>query len=91
MSYTNITSYLRENEFVNHPMGNYACYGLNNFGCESTILCNNKLMKFYAFEIGSSNAIYIDINGTEHIIYPYDDTLNITRMISKNDLKTYPL
>jgi hypothetical protein len=87
MSHSSIISYLNSTEFVEHPMGNYALYGLNNLGCDSIIQYNNEIMKFYAFVSGSNYTIYITKTGSERIINPYDTTLNITRLIDVNDLK----
>ncbi len=83
---SSIISYLNSTEFVEHPMGNYACYGLNTFGCDSVIRCNDEIMKFYAFQSGSNNAIYITKTGSQKVINPYNKTLNITRLIDLNDL-----
>jgi hypothetical protein len=87
MSHSSIISYLNSTEFVEHPMGNYACYGLNTLGCDSIIRYNDEIMKFYAFVSGSNNAIYITKSGSERIFNPYNETLNITRLIDLNDLK----
>ncbi len=87
--YTDIINYLNSTEFLEHPFGNYALYGLNNFGCESIINYNDEIMKFYAFKSGSNNAIYITKSGKEVIINPYDDTLNITRLIDIKDARNY--
>jgi hypothetical protein len=87
MSHSSIASYLNSTEFVDHPMGNYACYGLNMLGCDSIIRYKDEIMKFYAFLSGSNNAIYITKIGSERVINPYDTTLNITRLIDVNDLK----
>ena len=86
---SSIISYLNSTEFVDHPMGNYALYGLNNFGCDSIIRCNDEIMKFYAFQSGSNNAIYITNTGSERVINPYDKTLNITRLIDIKDVRDF--
>jgi hypothetical protein len=83
---SDIVTYLNSNEFVEHPMGNYAFYGLNLFGCNSVIRRNNEIMKFYALQVGTNNAIYIGTNGKEIIINTLDKYENITRMIAKNEL-----
>jgi hypothetical protein len=70
-------------------MGNYAMYGLNMLGCDSVILYNNEILKFYAYESNSKNAIYVNKDGHTIIIDPYDKTLQITRMICKNDMNQY--
>jgi hypothetical protein len=88
MSY-DITTYLNSTSFMDHPMGNYSLYGLNSFGCDSIIRCNDEIMKFYAFQTGTRNAIYITKNGTEHIINPYDSSLNITRLVDINDMTNF--
>jgi hypothetical protein len=91
--FSDITTYLNSTSFVDHPMGNYALYGLNTFGCDSIIRYNDEIMKFYAFMSFTGNAIYISKNGTEHIINPNNSSLNITRLIDINDIcnvtKTY--
>jgi hypothetical protein len=70
-------------------MGNYALYGLNTFGCDSVILYNNRILKFYAFLAGSNQAIYIDEYGSQTVINPYDRSLQITRMLNKKDLDAF--
>ncbi len=83
---SDIITYLNSNQFIEHPMGNYALYGLNNFGCDSIIQYNDEIMKFYAFQSGSNNAIYISKTGNHCIINPYDNTLNITRLVDIKDV-----
>jgi hypothetical protein len=83
------SDYINNNEFVTHPMGNYALYGLNNLGCNSVILYNNEILKFYAFKCGSNDAIYINKDGNIIVIDPYDKSLNIVRMIDKKEATTY--
>ena len=80
-----IPTYLQSNEFVEHPMGDYACYGVNNFGCDSVIRYNDKLYKFWAFQYSDTNCVYIGIDGERIVIKPYQCT-NITRMIAKTEL-----
>jgi hypothetical protein len=84
-----ISNYITNNNFVTHPMGNYAMYGLNMLGCDSVILYNNEILKFYAYESNSKNAIYVNKDELRIIIDPYDKTLQITRMISKNDMNQF--
>ena len=43
-----------------HPMGNANCFGLNTFGCDSIIQYGNQIWKFYAFQTGTENAIYLN-------------------------------
>ncbi len=82
---SDIPAYLTNNEFVPHPMGNYACYGLNTFGCNSVILYNDELLKFYSFQGSTNNAIYINKDGKQIIININDETLKITRMMDNKD------
>ena len=80
-----IISYLNSTEFVDHPMGNYALYGLNTFGCDSIIRYNNEIMKFYAFQSGTNYAMYITQKGDTVFINTNNNTLNITRLIDVKD------
>jgi hypothetical protein len=84
-----ISSYILNNEFIPHPFGNYSLYGLNTIGCDSVILYNNKIRKFFAFQAGSREAIYVDKDGHAIIINPYDRSLQITRMLNKKDLDEF--
>jgi pectate lyase len=70
-------------------MGNYAMYGLNMLGSDSVILYNDEILKFYAFVSNSNDAIYVNKDGHNIIIDPYDKTLLITRMINKNDMTQF--
>ena len=87
MSTNLIANYLNSNEFVEHPMGNYALFGLNFFGSNSVIRYNDEIYKFYAFKAHSKDAIYVNKHAQEIVINPYDKSLQITRMISVQDLK----
>lgn len=82
-----IPTYLQSNEFVEHPMGNYALFGLNFFGSNSVIRYNDEIYKFYAFKPNSNDAIYVNKHSQEIVINPYNESLQITRMISMEDLK----
>ena len=84
---TDINTFLNSNEFVEHPMGNYALFGLNFFGSNSVIRYNDEIYKFYAFKTGLRNSIYVNKHAQEIVINPYDESLQITRMISVQDLK----
>jgi hypothetical protein len=85
-----IPEYLSNNEFVNHPMGNYGLYGLNMFGCDSVIRYNDEIFKFYSFDpCGSRIANYVNKYGFNIRIDPYDTNLQITRLINKKDLQVF--
>jgi hypothetical protein len=46
--------------FQVHPNGNANLFGLNTFGCDSIIKYKNQIWKFYAFQTGTDNAIYLN-------------------------------
>ena len=87
MSTNLIADYLNSNEFVEHPMGDYALFGLNLFGCNSVIRYNDEIYKFYAFKAHSNDAIYVNKHAQQIIIKPSHESSKITRMISVEDLK----
>jgi hypothetical protein len=80
--YGAISTYLNTHKFKPHSMGNYALYGLNTFGCESIIDFYNDIWKFYAFEVGNNNAIYINKSGHSFLLNTFSNhsQLNITRL-----------
>ena len=84
---TDINTFLNSNEFVEHPMGNYALFGLNFFGSNSVIRYNDEIYKFYAFKAHSNDAIYVNKHAQEIVINPSHEYSKITRMISVQDLK----
>jgi hypothetical protein len=61
-------------------MGNQLNYGLNSFGCNSIIQYKDDIWKFYAFEVGNNNAIYMNKNNVSIILNSYNMPDGITRM-----------
>jgi hypothetical protein len=78
-----IQEHLNSNEFVPHPNGNYAIYGLLLLGCDSIIKYEDDIWKFWAFETGTNNAIYYNKDRKPLSINPYDPNLKIQRMTEK--------
>jgi hypothetical protein len=67
--------------YIEHPNGNYGLCGLNMISCESIILFKGEILKFHAFKIGTSIAIYLKENGEKVEVDIYDKTLDIKRMM----------
>jgi len=74
--------------YTEHPLGNYALYGLNMIGCDSIIRFNNKIYKFKYFK--DRDAIYYDVENPQDTInlslqYMYamdsSNSTEITRMV----------
>lgn len=78
-----IQKYLYMNEFVPHPMGNYALYGLNMLGCDSIIQYEDDIWMFWAFESRTNNTIYYNKDRKPLTINLYDSDLKIQRMTVK--------
>ncbi len=76
--------YLKNHTFIPHKMGNYARYGLNDFGCDSIIEYNNQLWKFVWFLKDSNNAVYVNNEGREFILKDYNLD-GIIRMQDKDE------
>ncbi len=83
--YSNISDYLNSHSFEVHPNGNSMLFGLNSFGCNSVILYQNDIWKFYAFESGTDNAIYYNKDGKRFVFNTYDTQVKsqITRLQEK--------
>jgi hypothetical protein len=83
--YSNISDYLNSHAFELHPNGNSMLFGLNSFGCNSVILYQNDIWKFYAFESGTDNAIYYNKDGKRFVFNTHDTQVKsqITRLQEK--------
>ncbi len=83
--YSNISDYLNSHAFEVHPNGNSMLFGLNSFGCNSVILYQNDIWKFYAFESGTDNAIYYNKDGKRFVFNTHDTQVKsqITRLQEK--------
>jgi hypothetical protein len=80
-----ILTSLRTHKFKPHIFGNKHCYGLNNFGSNSTIMFNNcpngTIWQFLYYPAGETNSVCY-INAQKWVItikVPSNDD-NITRM-----------
>lgn len=78
-----IQEHLNSNEFVPHPMGNYALYGVNMLGCDSIIQYDDDIWMFWALESGTNNTIYYNKDRKPLTINLYDTNLKIQRMTEK--------
>ena len=78
-----IQDYLATHTFEPHELGNYGKYGLNLIDCQSIIKCLDDIWKFYAFKVGSNDAIYVNKNGKILIMDPYKVDYKITRLQEK--------
>ena len=72
-------NYLKRNQFREHPYGSYALYGLNSFGCESTIRFHDELWKFIHIKSGTEIPVYVNAKG-ELLEIDLRRTPGITRM-----------
>ena len=68
----NTFEYLNTKNFVPHKNGNYARYGLNEFGCNSIIQYDNQIWQFIHFISNTNNAVYINKDGNQFILDAYN-------------------
>lgn len=68
-----------DNKFEPHPMGSYALYGVNTFGCDSIIKFHNEIWKFHYFNVGSDIPTFINKNG-DLLEIDLRKAQNVTRM-----------
>jgi hypothetical protein len=83
MSESDAIIYLKTNVFEPHQNGNYGLYGLNMFGCDSTIKFNDADDIWHFLYFVHNTAVYINAHG-RHLNLSLSaigkPTDNITRM-----------
>lgn len=78
-------TYLQTHKFRPHKSGNYGLFGLNMFGCDSTISYTEidgsvDIWRFLYFKNSSNDAVYINTSGI-HRTFVLDDPKIASRAI----------